>query len=498
MSVSTPRLTLTEGAGLSSIVFAQFLGQPLPNGGQGNGGDVRVNADTIVISGATPLNPENVSQMGSITFGAGDAGDVTISTRRLEVAGGAILLSLVVPSLSVLGEPIPGSGTGNGGNLTIQAREEINVVGVNPLLRSASLLGLQTFGSGNVGELQVTSSRILLKDGGSMGAFTSGTGNAGRITVNASEIELGGVSSGGFVRSTLGANAFQAPPELQQAFFSPPVPTGNTGAVTINADRITIGDGGTITVTHAGTGNAGTLEINASEISIDRQGSITATTASGRGGNVELNVQNGLILNNNSRISVEALGDEGDGGNVAIGASTIVALENSLIRANAVSGNGGNIDLVTQGLFLSPESQITASSELGLDGTINVQEPALDPASGLVELEDNPTDPSDRIVSGCRPQEGNRFVVTGRGGLPENPNEPLMGWSVWQDLRLIAVDGESHIRQPASQSPVAMKTPPLVETNGWALNERGNLVLTATPTNLYRLFSESCSSSSPD
>lgn len=498
MSISTPRLTLTEGAGLSSIVFAQFLGQPLPNGGQGNGGDVRVNADTIVISGATPLNPENVSQMGSITFGAGDAGDVTISTRRLEVAGGAILLSLVVPSLSVLGEPIPGSGTGNGGNLTIQAREEINVVGVNPLLRSASLLGLQTFGSGNVGELQVTSSRILLKDGGSMGAFTSGTGNAGRITVNASEIELGGVSSGGFVRSTLGANAFQAPPELQQAFFSPPVPTGNTGAVTINADRITIGDGGTITVTHAGTGNAGTLEINASEISIDRQGSITATTASGRGGNVELNVQNGLILNNNSRISVEALGDEGDGGNVAIGASTIVALENSLIRANAVSGNGGNIDLVTQGLFLSPESQITASSELGLDGTINVQEPALDPASGLVELEDNPTDPSDRIVSGCAAQEGNRFVVTGRGGLPENPNQPFMGSAVWHDLRPIAVNGESQGPQPASQSPMAMKTPPLVETNGWALNERGNLVLTATPTNLYRLFSESCSSSSPD
>ncbi|AFY80739.1 filamentous hemagglutinin N-terminal domain-containing protein [Oscillatoria acuminata] len=498
MSLSTPRLTLTEGAGLSSIVFAPFLGQPLPTGGQGNGGDVTVNADTIVISGATPLNPENVSQMGSITFGSGNAGDVTISTRRLDINEGAILLSLVVPSLSVLGEPIPGSGTGNGGNLTIQASEEINVVGVNPLLRSASLMGLQTFGSGNVGELQVTSERIFLKDGGSMGAFTSGTGNAGQITVNASEIELGGVSSGGFVLSTLGANAFQATPELQQIFFSPPVPTGNTGAVTINADRIRIGDTGTITVTHAGTGNAGTLQINASEISVDGQGSITATTASGRGGNVELNVQNGLILTNNSRISVEALGDGGDGGNVAIAANTIVALENSLIRANAVSGNGGNINIVTQGLFLSPDSQITASSQFGLDGTIEVQEPALDPASGLVELEDNPTDPRDRIVSGCAVQEGSRFLVTGRGGLPENPNQPFMGSAVWHDLRTMAIHREAQGPEPALQSPVAMKAEPLVETTGWAIDERGNLVLTATPRNRYRLFPDSCSSSSPD
>ncbi|MGL5193882.1 MAG: hypothetical protein ACRC8Y_09875, partial [Chroococcales cyanobacterium] len=197
-------------------------------------------------------------------------------------------------------------------------------------------------------------------------------------------------------------------------------------------------------------------------------------------------------------ISVEALGDGGDGGNVAIAASTIVALENSLIRANAVSGNGGNINIVTQGLFLSPDSQITASSQLGLDGTIEVQEPDLDPASGLVELEDNPTDPSDRIVSGCRPQEGNSFVVTGRGGLPENPHQPFIGSSVWHDLRPIALDGESHSRQSAQQSPVAMKAEPLVETTGWAIDEGGNLVLTATSTNLYRLWADSCSSSSPD
>ncbi|AFY80737.1 filamentous hemagglutinin N-terminal domain-containing protein [Oscillatoria acuminata] len=284
INISTPRLTLTEGAGLTSVVLTKLLGQPFPNAGQGNGGEVRVNADTILLSGATPLNPENFTQMGSITFGSGDAGDVTISTRRLSVNGGAALSSSLLPSLSVLGEPIPGSGTGNGGNLTIQATEEIKVVGTDPFIGSPSLVGLQTFGSGNVGELQVTSSRIIIKDGASMGAFTSGTGNAGRITVNASQIELGGGSSGGFFESKMGADAFQATPELQEAFFSPPVPTGNTGEVTINADRITIGDGGTISVTHAGTGNAGTLQINTSEISIDRQGSIIATTASGRGG----------------------------------------------------------------------------------------------------------------------------------------------------------------------------------------------------------------------
>lgn len=53
-----------------------------------------------------------------------------------------------------------------------------------------------------------------------------------------------------------------------------------------------------------------------------------------------LNIDNLLQLCDRARISVEALGDIGDGGNLSIDTNTIALLNNSLIRANAVGGRG--------------------------------------------------------------------------------------------------------------------------------------------------------------
>ena len=76
---------------------------------------------------------------------------------------------------------------------------------------------------------------------------------------------------------------------------------------------------------------------------MDEKGQITATTASGKGGNINLNLKSDLILRNNSLIDSEALGT-GNGGNIAINSPVIAGFENSDIIANAIQGNGGNID----------------------------------------------------------------------------------------------------------------------------------------------------------
>lgn len=528
LNVSTEQLTLSEGARISSFVVTQTPGGiPVPNVGTGDGGNVRVNADRIELIGTSPFAPDSLTQVGSITFGSGKAGDVSVSTRQLVVRDGAALTSSVIPSLSALGQPLPGSGRGNGGKLEVNASESIEIVGVNPYIVAPSFLGVQTFALGNTGEMFVNTNRLVLRDGGSMSSFTSATGNASRMRVNASEILISGIGVNGFP-SILGADAFQPDESLQRAFFIPPVPTGNTGEITLNTQRLTVRDGGAINVRHAGTENAGRLEVNASEVLLDR-GTILATTASGNGGNVNLNVKDVLLLRNGSLITTTAgtAQKPGDGGDITINANFVIAIpkENSDIIANAFAGRGGNINVTAQGILglqvnntkqPIPVSEISASSQLGIDGTIDINTPDLDPSRGLAELPSDVADSSSQIVAGCPAEKGNRFVVTGRGGIPDNPSQYLRGRAVWRDNRNLSAANRPTQLTTENQPPITsikpsegegqaiateaintkVNDPALIEAQGWMVNENGTVILTAEP---YRgrqanswIFSQSC------
>lgn len=62
-----------------------------------------------------------------------------------------------------------------------------------------------------------------------------------------------------------------------------------------------------------------------------------------------------------------------------------------------------------------------------MSGSIELNTPDVDPSRGLVELPVNLVDASQQIAQGCTPRRGqsNSFVVTGRGGMPLSPSEPL-------------------------------------------------------------------------
>jgi large exoprotein involved in heme utilization and adhesion len=133
---------------------------------------------------------------------------------------------------------------------------------------------------------------------------------------------------------------------------------------------------------------------------------------------------------------------------------------------------------------LTPESDITASSELGseFNGTVQIEILDIDPAQGLLELPENVIDPSDRITADCRTNTRNSFVVTGQGGLPEDPSQALRGRTIWQDLRLTSQGnrvGEQG-RIPQSQSTTNNQPPtPLVEATGWVMAANGQVELVA-------------------
>lgn len=72
----------------------------------------------------------------------------------------------------------------------------------------------------------------------------------------------------------------------------------------------------------------------------------------------------------------------------------------------------------------------------------------------------------------------NQFDVTGRGGLPPRPEEPLNGNAVWSDTRMPKVTPqqpslETPPNQPASQS----NSTSIIPATGWVFNNQGEVTL---------------------
>ena len=274
---------------------------------------------------------------------------------------------------------------------------------------------------------------------------------------------------------------------------------GTAGNLTVETGQMLVRDGAQVTVSSP-LGQAGNLNITTNSLTLNR-GTLSAVTGSSSpegGANITLKGLDFLRMDNESLISASALGNA-NGGNVTIDSTLIVATpptgpEGSDIIANAEEGNGGRVSITTQGLFgiqfrpqRTPKNDITVSSTFGLSGEYVLNTPGVDPSRGLAPLPTNVVDASQQIDRRCTPadrtREGSSFIITGRGGLPPNPNEPLQGESAiapsW-----VSLDPEKENNTPPIPTTPPNSTPKqLVEANGWIINEQGQVVLTAaSPT----------------
>ncbi|BBD68985.1 filamentous hemagglutinin family outer membrane protein [Nostoc commune NIES-4072] len=466
ITISTGQLLLRDGAQIKS-----------QNLSSGQGGNIIVNAaESISANGFNPVNPSVMTSILTSSTGSGKGGNVTLSTQKLTVANGATIGSTTLR-------------TGNGGNVQIDASDSINVSGINNITFLPTVVASSTVGSGNAGNLTITTARLKVQAGSLVTSSTGAIGNAGNVKILASDfIEVSGTSPNTMLSSRIGSNALRLDPVTRATYGLPEFPTGNAGGVILITPQLRVMDRGDIGVKNEGTGNAGNFEVYADSILLTNRGTISATTQSGNGGSLVLNAQQLLLMRGNSKISVEAK-EAGDGGNITLNAPNIVGLENSDIIANAVKGRGGNIQITTQGLFglkfrpqLTPENDITASSQFGVSGTVQVNTIGVDPNSGLVELPANVTDPSQQIVTGCAGNQGNRFVATGRGGVPQNPNQQVMSDRTWSDTRDISAYRKT--REVTAQIPPSPEI--LIQATSWHRNANGKVELIATqsPANI--------------
>ncbi len=488
IAISTRQITVRDGG----VITATTLGN-------GSGGNIEINtSESVEISGTLPGAVVPTGIVNNTVVGTGDGGDIRIKTGRLiDRAGGLI----VANSGGITGIGIFTTG-GRGGNISIEASDSIEITGVSPDGTLTSGPGTTTFTQFPAGNLTISAPNIVMSDGAIVSSATFNSGNGGTLTVNASEsLEISGRSPFTGLPTTLVTSSGRA--DLPQL-----VATGAGGDLRINTGTLIVRDGATLDVSSFGTGSAGTLDVTASAIRLDRNGSLNAATAAGAGGNILARSQT-LQLRGGSNITTNS--GNTDGGNIAIDADTIVALENSDISANALVGRGGRVSITTRGIFgseyrqaLTPESDITATGgQPELSGTVEINTPDINPAAGLVELPENFNDISDRIVAGCAADKGDRFAITGRGGLPENPSQPLLGSAVWRDLRPVGNGAsgrsqESGVRSQelhfsSTQNPKlstqhsALSTnpqSPIIEATGWVVTASGDVELVANASNL--------------
>ncbi|MFP4411586.1 beta strand repeat-containing protein [Coleofasciculus sp.] len=446
--------------------------------GSGNGGDIRIRAsESLEVRGAgfealqeqfvrpafaDTLTLDNFSQgIVTVTDGEGAAGNVFIETPNFIARDGGLIATTTL-------------NQGRGGNLQIDATNRIEL--------DNSLLGAGTFDQAESGNVTLTSPRLMARGGSQVLTTTFDSGQAGDLNVNVSElIELSDPTNEG---TLIGTGLFASSTEAA---------SGDGGDININSptSELNIRDRAAVSVSATGTGNAGDINIDVRSLFLDK-GSITATSLSGEGGNINLKVAETFILRNNSQLSTRA-GTEasggGNGGDLTVDANFIVGVpsENSDITANAFEGNGGNITITTKTILglqvsemLTPKSDITASSELGIDGPIVINTPNIDPSRGLIELPSTFSDPSGQIVSGCPADTGDRFVVTGRGGIPHSPSQYLSGRAIWEDTRGLSRQN-SPSSTPTNSQLSQTDTQPLIEAQGWVVDKNGTVILTAEP-----------------
>ncbi|MEX0271426.1 beta strand repeat-containing protein [Leptolyngbyaceae cyanobacterium UHCC 1019] len=453
-TIQTESLTLTNGAEISTSTL-----------GNGDGGNMWVTANSITLDGITP-NGQVRSGLFSqvVSTGNGQGGDITIKTDSLAITNGAAVDSSTF-------------GKGNAGSVRVLA----NSIGLdgygstfNGQLRSGILNRVEITGTGSGGDITIDTGSLTVTDRAVVSASTFGNGNGGNLRVTATTIAI---DDGGIVSQVT------------------PVGSGRGGDISVETDSLNVTNGAAVSSSAFGNGSAGNLDITARNIQLDR-GFITATSVSGNGANINLNVGDLLLLRRDSQISTTAGSEQfgGNGGNITINAPKgfIVGVksENSDITANAFTGSGGRVNITAQGIYglqfrqkLTEFSDITASSTFGVSGVVAINTLGIDPSRGLQQLPGGLADPSNRIDQKCAAGSGFRrssFTVTGRGGLPENPLEPLQsgeGVASWVEVKAEGNGQRAEGYRAGGEAREGKN--PIVEATGWVVDKDGSVFLVA-------------------
>jgi large exoprotein involved in heme utilization and adhesion len=128
---------------------------------------------------------------------------------------------------------------------------------------------------------------------------------------------------------------------------------------------------------------------------------------------------------------------------------------------------------------LTGESDITASSRFGVNGTVDINNFGVNPNSGLIELPVELIDPSQQIGTRCADTSGSSFIATGRGGIPQNPTQEVRSDRTWSDIRDISAYRKTNTVTVTTPTPALTASENLIQATGWRRNAQGKVELVA-------------------
>ena len=435
----------------------------------GSPGLINVNAsNSVSVIGLSTLEPIfSTSRIITTSYKESVGGDIKINTNNLKLKDTGDISSINIGSMP-------------GGDISINASDTTEITGFNAVTFGPSLMSSLAFRDGDAGNIYVNTGQLQISNGSAIATSTLSSGASGEIFINSKNISINGdvdasVSDIQFLSPTgISASGNITQPLFQRLFRLPSAPTGDAGNVFINTNNLKIFNSGQIAVENEGSGNAGNLEITSDGIFLSNDGTIAASTFLGDSGNISINTSQ-LVLDSGN-ISASAKG-EGLGGNININSQVFVAFGESIVSANAQNARGGNITFTTKGFFLSRDTQITATSDLGLQfsGTVTLNTPDTDLDTATTTLQTDLSKPE--ISSICQPTSADsysEFVATGEGGLPTGAADPLSSTTGWHDP-------SGGVEQPSALLVENIpEIDPIDDAQGWVKNPDGTMSLVAT------------------
>jgi filamentous hemagglutinin family protein len=508
------------GSGISAISF-----------GSGTGGNLAVNTGTLTL--------RDGGSIVTSTAGQGSAGNLTVNAANaVNVIDSGLL------STGTL-------GTGAGGNLSIATRN-LNIQNFGRVFTSSfdastfdfSILDPNVYPPDAIERIRNSVNTAA------QGNFTQG--NSGNLTVSATDsVSVAnsgtlatlafGQASGGLLFLETGQLTIEGDSVVSSSAFG----QGDGGDIQLQLNSFNLTTSGLLASRSEGLGKAGDMLINVRDDLRSSQGDIVATSDQAGGGDINITARN-IRLQDDSLISTSVFDSTGGGGNITINSETFVILGDTDILANAAAGPGGDITINSPAFLIAlfstnqatavgrnpgdltqfrgnnrvdisdnfvriddsdripifgdfnqlrgnNRTDISTASQSGIDGIqrtspINNTQPVAQAPLNLV----NPEELIDRRCTPNSTAKNSSFTITGRGGLPPSPTDPLTNEEVWVEWITLEDTKQSNHQTVPNPNPSSSTPQTLVEAQGWEIDGDGKVILTAqapnaTPQDSWRI-----------
>jgi filamentous hemagglutinin family protein len=272
--------------------------------GNGNAGQVRINAPTIELS--------NNGSVSTSSNSSGNAGDIEIHSRRLLLKDGGTISSDTW-------------GSGKGGNLVLGIDESIVMTGINVADDQFTLISSSAYAQQNGGTINITCPYLEISDHATIQSAASfkSSGEGGQIHLNVKQLVL---KNEGVIAST-GAGQ------------------NNAGSIYVTSDDATLTNSG-ITA-HAENAGGGNIYLTVNNNLFLFNSTITAQANGEKpgdnGGNLKISRPHLFIMDQYSKLSAQA--KAGHGGNIKIVADNFLNPIPGNVTATSEKGIDGEVTI---------------------------------------------------------------------------------------------------------------------------------------------------------